>query len=325
VTKSAVEVRGVTKTFTSAFGLRGHSLGKSNETPAVDDLSFTVPTGSVFGFIGPNGSGKTTTLRMIMNILVPDRGDITVLGEGHGFASRDRVTYLPEERGLYKKMTVTRLLSYYGQLKGVSADVIDGAIPGWLERMGLAAYAHKKVEALSKGMSQKVQFIAAVISNPELIILDEPFSGLDPVNGEVLKEAVLDLRKKGKTIIFSTHDMAMAERLCDRICMVFKGKKVLDGTLAEIHSAHGDSAAAETRSIHVRSALDATVLAALPGVEAVRDQGRFFELRVRGDAQELLRLLVAKGTVEKFEIARPSLHDIFVRIARPEGETYRHA
>jgi len=307
----AVDVRGVTKRF--------------GDRAAVDDLSFTVPRGSIFGFIGPNGSGKTTTIRMIMNILLPDRGAIAVLGETDTRAARDRVAYLPEERGLYKRMTVRRLLAYYGTLKGGPVRKIEAAIDPWLERMGLSAYADQKVESLSKGMSQKVQFVATVIADPDLVILDEPFSGLDPVNGEVLKEAVLDLRRREKTVIFSTHDMAMAEQLCDRICMVFKGKKVLDGTLEEIQRAHGEDAAAGRRVVHVRSALDGAALSALPGIREVHARGTFHELHLQGDPQELLLALAAKGAVERFELARPSLHEIFVRIARPEGEVYRHA
>jgi ABC-2 type transport system ATP-binding protein len=308
---NAVDVRGVTK----SFGGRA----------AVDDLSFTVPGGSIFGFIGPNGSGKTTTLRMIMNILVPDRGTIAVLGSSGTSAARDRVTYLPEERGLYKRMTVRRLLAYYAALKGAPAAQAGRAIEAWLERMGLSAYADQRVEALSKGMSQKVQFIAAVASDPELVILDEPFSGLDPVNADVLKEAVLELRARGKTVIFSTHDMTMAERLCDRICMVFKGKKVLDGTVDEIQRSHGEDASAGRHVVHVRSAAAAAdVLRALDGVREVLDRGAFQEIRYHGDPQALLRELSARGAIDKFELARPTLHEIFVRIARPEDEVYRH-
>src|SRR5262245_23294256 len=199
---------------------------------AVDDLCLEVPAGSIYGFIGPNGSGKTTTLRMIMRILHPDEGEIRVLGESALGAANDRVGYLPEERGLYKTMRVRDLLRFYAELKGFrnSRPVIDD----WLARFDLTDWAGKKVQTLSKGMAQKVQFIAAVVARPELILLDEPFSGLDPVNSEVLREAVIDLRKHGATIIFSTHDMAVAEKMCDFIFMIYKGKKVLDGTLETI-------------------------------------------------------------------------------------------
>src|ERR1700756_3693021 len=212
---AAVQIHQVTKTF--------------GEHTAVDDLSLEVPSGTVYGFIGPNGSGKTTTLRMIMRILHPDRGEISVLGEHSLGAANDRVGYLPEERGLYKKMKVRDILRFYAELKGFrnSRDAIDG----WLERMGLTDWAAKKVEALSKGMAQKVQFIATVIARPELVILDEPFSGLDPINMEVLRDAVLDLCRDGATVIFSTHDMGVAEKMCDFIFMIYKGRKVLDGRL----------------------------------------------------------------------------------------------
>jgi ABC-2 type transport system ATP-binding protein len=243
---------------------------------AVEALSLSVPRGSVFGFIGPNGSGKTTTLRMIMGILLPDRGEIELLGErstarAMADRARDRVGYLPEERGLYKKMTVRRLLRYYGRLKGMPGARADAAITRWLDRLELSAWADRKVETLSKGMAQKVQLIGAAVADPEVLILDEPFSGLDPVNVEVLKDTVLELRRAGATILFSTHDMAMAERLCDRIGMIFRGRKVLDGTIAEIQSAHGHDV------VRVRTAASAEELAAVPGVAAVRDQGNVQE------------------------------------------------
>lgn len=296
----AIAIRGVTKTF-----------GKH---VAVDDLSLVVPRASVYGFIGPNGSGKSTTLRMIMNILLPDRGEIEVLGERGTSAARDRVAYLPEERGLYKKMKVRRLLRYYGQLKGRSAAELDPEIDHWLERLDLAAWADKKVEALSKGMAQKVQFIASVIARPDLLILDEPFSGLDPVNAVALREAVLEMKRRGATIVFSTHDMGTAEKMCDRIFMIYRGKKVLDGTLDEIQSAYGHD------TVRVRSAGGAAALGGLPGVGAVTDHGQLQEVHLRGDPQAFLLALAARTTVTHFELGRPSLHDIFVKIARPEPE-----
>jgi ABC-2 type transport system ATP-binding protein len=302
---NAVELENVTKSF------RDHI--------AVDDLSLAVPEGAVFGFIGPNGSGKTTTLRMIMNILFPDRGVIAVLGQRDTRSARDRVSYLPEERGLYKKMTVRRLLQYYGALKAVPRASLDSAIHDWLERMELAKFADKKIEALSKGMSQKVQFIAAVVSSPKLLILDEPFSGLDPVGADVLSQAVLELKQRGATIVFSTHDMASAERMCDRICMIFRGRKVLDGTLDEIQSAYGQD------TVRVRTSDGAAALRGLAEVESVRDYGNLQELRLQTGAQHFLQKLCAKTTVLHFEVARPSLHDIFVRIAKPNAESASHA
>jgi ABC-2 type transport system ATP-binding protein len=303
----AIALRDVTKTF--------------DGVTAVDGLSLTVPRGSVYGFIGPNGSGKTTTIRMIMNILLPDRGEIELLGEHSTRSARDRVSYLPEERGLYKKMTVRRLLRYYGRLKGVPLAKVDGAADRWLKRLSLSEWTDRRIEALSKGMAQKVQFMASVISEPEVLILDEPFSGLDPVNVEVLKDAILELRRGGTTIVFSTHDMAMAERLCDRIFMIFRGRKVLDGTLDQIQSQYG----ADT--IRLRTAGGVTVLDGLPQVAHVNDSGNFQEVQLRpgADAQELLRALLARTQVQQFELMRPSLHDIFVRIARPSEEVARAA
>jgi ABC-2 type transport system ATP-binding protein len=300
---TAIEIRNVTKRF--------------GDHTAVDDLTLTVPRGSVYGFIGPNGSGKTTTIRMIMNILLPDRGDIAVLGQAHTRAARDRVGYLPEERGLYRKMKVRRLLRYYGALKGAAPAAVDREIDFWLERLGLSKWARHRIEALSKGMSQKVQFIATVVARPELVILDEPFSGLDPINADVMRDAVLELRSRGTTIVFSTHDMAMAERMCDRIFMIFKGRKVLDGTLDEIQSAYGFD------TVRVKTDGGRAALAGLGDVLSVNDHGNLQEIRVRGSTQAFLERLVARTTVQHFEIARPSLHDIFVRIADPEAEADR--
>lgn len=279
---------------------------------AVDDLSLEVPAGTIYGFIGPNGSGKTTTLRMIMRILHPDRGHIRVLGEEKMGAANDRVGYLPEERGLYKQMKVRDLLHFYAELKGYRDS--KRAIADWLERLGLADWADKKVDALSKGMAQKVQFIAAVVARPELVLLDEPFSGLDPVNMDVLRAAIVQLNREGTTIIFSTHDMAVAEKMCDFIFMIYRGRKVLDGTLADIQKTYGQDT--------VRVRLDEGVtLKDLPGVVRVEDFGRWQELRIASDTNpnHLLEQLMARGKVKHFELAHPTLHDIFVRIAGPNG------
>lgn len=282
------------------------------DTAAVDDLTWTVPAGSVYGFIGPNGSGKTTTLRMIMRILMPDAGTIDVLNTGaRDPRVRDRVSYLPEERGLYKKMTVRRLLRYYGRLKGRSLRTIDPVIDDWLARLGMDGWGERRIETLSKGMSQKVQFVAAVVSQPELLILDEPFSGLDPVNADVLRDAVLEMRRRGTTVVFSTHDMATAEKMCDRIFMIFRGRKVLDGTLAEIQAEYG------LDTIRIRTAAGPAALESMPGVIAVNDYGQLQDVRIAGSPQRFLQELAARTDIYQFEIVRPSLHDIFVRIARP--------
>jgi ABC-2 type transport system ATP-binding protein len=300
---SAVVIEQVTKTF------RQHV--------AVDDLSLQVPRGSIYGFIGPNGSGKTTTLRMLMRIFFPDRGVIRVLEEEASSAAShrsilDRVAYLPEERGLYKQMKVRDMLRFYAELKGFRDSRAE--IDAWLKRMDLLAWGDKKVEALSKGMAQKVQFIATVVARPELILLDEPFSGLDPVNTEFLRDAILDLRRNGATVIFSTHDMSVAEKLCDFIFMIYKGKKVLDGTLESIQDAYGS----DTLHVQVEGA---SSLEDLPGVVKVTDLGRWQELRLEkgADTQEILACLMQRGRVRHFEISRPTLNDIFVRIARPDA------
>ena len=297
---NAVEIDHITKTF--------------GKVTAVDDLSLNVPGGSVYGFIGPNGSGKTTTLRMIMNILYPDSGAIRVFGEELHGACTDRIGYMPEERGLYKKMKVQELLEFYGGLKR-DGDV-RGEVKRWLERLDLADWATKKIETLSKGMSQKVQFIATVVAGPDLVILDEPFSGLDPVNTDVIREAVLDLQTSGTTVIFSTHDMSMAEKMCDFIFMIFKGRKVLDGTLESIQSEYGSD------TIRVRTENGAGVLSSIEGVEKVNNFGQYQELRVGRDRDphEILSAVMSCTQVTSFDITKPSLHDVFVRIAGPEAE-----
>ena len=297
---NAVEIRDVTKTF--------------GAVTAVDGLTLDVPAGSVYGFIGPNGSGKTTTLRMIMNIFYPDSGSIRVLGEERHGAAVDRIGYLPEERGLYRKMKVRDVLRFYGKLK--NGNDVHGDVDSWLERLELTEWADKHVETLSKGMSQKVQFIAAVAHRPELVILDEPFTGLDPVNLDVLQQAVLDLRASGSTVIFSTHDMNTAEAMCDFVFMIFKGRKVLDGTLADVQDRYG------TDTIRARIDGEATRLHGIPGVERVTDRGQIQELRLESgaDSQEVLAAIMSRARVTHFELGRPSLHDIFVRIAGPEAE-----
>jgi len=282
-----------------------------NGVGAVDRLSLAVPEGSIYGFIGPNGSGKTTTLRMIMHLLLPDEGSIEVLGSAQTVAARDRVSYLPEERGLYKKMGVRRLLRYYGRLKGRTLAELDPVIDAWLARLGMDGWGEKKIETLSKGMSQKVQFVAAVVCQPSLLILDEPFSGLDPVNAESLKDAVLEMRRRGTTVVFSTHDMGTAEKMCDRIFMIFKGRKVLDGTLQEIQAQYGFD------TVRLRTEGGAAALTGMAGVQSVNDYGQLQEVRLTGDPQPFLQQLASRTPVHHFEITRPSLHDIFVRIARP--------
>jgi ABC-2 type transport system ATP-binding protein len=302
---NVVDIESVTK----AFG----------DVRAVDGLSLAVPRGAIYGFIGPNGSGKTTTLRMIMNILYPDAGTIRVFGGMMRGASTARIGYLPEERGLYKKMKVRDLLRFFGELK--CGRPVNREADEWLERLGLGAWAGKKIETLSKGMSQKVQFIATVVAKPDLISLDEPFTGLDPVNLEAIKDAVLELRGRGATVIFSTHDMNVAERMCDFIFMIFRGRKVLDGTLAAIQDEYGSD------TLRIRADGDASSLKGLEGVEKITDFGRMQELRLRPDAdpQRIVGEIMSRTPVTSFEVSKPTLYEIFLRIAGQDAREKGHA
>lgn len=280
---------------------------------AVSNLSLSVPSGSLYGFIGPNGSGKTTTIRMILRIIHQDSGSIEVLGNHSASAANDELGYLPEERGLYKKISVRRMLMYYASLKSMSRRDANDAIKHWLERYELEPWADKKIETLSKGMTQKVQFIASIIAKPKLLILDEPFSGLDPVNTEAIRSTILEMQQQGTSIIFSTHDMSMAEKMCDFVFMIYKGNKVLDGTLDSIKSEYGDD------SIRLRWSGSTGELEAMPEVARVIDMGGYQELQCNCDPQQLLQRLVNVGSVQLFEISDPSLHDIFIRIAGPDA------
>jgi ABC-2 type transport system ATP-binding protein len=304
---SAIEIEQVTKTFGSQV--------------AVNRLDLQVPSGSIYGFIGPNGSGKTTTLRMILRIYQPDSGRVTVLGQSVGSTADDRVGYLPEERGLYKRMKVNDLLTYYARLKGCYN--CQGKIDRWLERLGAKDWAKKRIDALSKGMAQKVQFIASVVAEPQLLILDEPFSGLDPVNMEMLKDAILEVQKQGTTIIFSTHDMDTAERMCDTVFMIFKGNKVLDGSVDQIKNQFAK------RQFEVRFDQPCD-LRNQPAFSNVTQEGDMvqFQLASAGNtgssraagapmesASQVLAYLQTLGNVNHFRSQRPTLHDIFVQIA----------
>lgn len=273
---------------------------------AVDDLSLTIRPGTLCGFIGPNGSGKTTTLRLIMRIYAPDSGRVYVLGEDSHGPANDQVGYLPEERMLYKSMRVDEVLTYLSQLKGHRPT--QHQIDQWLEKMELRGFARRRIQTLSKGQVQKVQLIAVLIARPKLVLLDEPFSGLDPINAVVVRDTILDLHRQGTTILFSTHDMSVAEKMCDSIVMIFRGKKVLDGTLQQIRSDYGQD------TIRVRLS-GGEKIPSLPGVEQMTDFGQYQELRLSpgADTQIILERLMPIGRVERFEVSHPSLEDIFVR------------
>ena len=279
-------------------------------TRAVDGLSVRVPEGSIYGFLGPNGAGKTTTIRMIMNIFYPDSGQIVLFGDASPGLAKERIGYMPEERGLYPKMTVRKVLGYLGAIKGMSRAALAEAIPRWLDRVGLGECADKKAEELSRGMQQKLQFVATVINDPELLILDEPFSGLDPVNLDLLKGIVLDMRSAGKTIVFSTHMMEQAERLCDFILLINKGVKLIDGTLDEIRATY------DSGTILLDIEGDGAFIEGLPCVQQAVHTDKSLEVRLHdgADSQELFEALVGRARVQRFEIKTPSLHETFVQL-----------
>ena len=280
---------------------------------AVSDLSLEVKPGRVFGLIGPNGAGKTTTIRMIVNITAPDTGTIKLFGHPMTTALQDRIGYLPEERGLYKKMKVGEQLRFFAELKGVRGKDADTRIDHWLAKLQLSEWKDKRTKELSKGMQQKVQFITSVIHDPDLLILDEPFSGLDPVNVDIMKDTILELKSANKTIILSTHQMEIAEKLCDDVCMINRSRKVLDGKLREIRRSFSRNAVA-VRFEGTDGLLNDPEL-----VANIRETGEDFEvLLVPGaNPQMLLKRLVDSGTtVTRFELVEPTLHDIFIEKVR---------
>lgn len=276
---------------------------------AVDELSLSVRAGRVFGLLGPNGAGKTTTIRMITGITRPDEGTVELFGQNITPDLQNRIGYLPEERGLYKRMKIGDQLKFFAELKNISGREADARIDRWLEKVKLSEWKRKKASELSKGMQQKIQFIAAVMHDPDLLILDEPFSGLDPVNVELLKDIVLELKAAGKTIIFSTHQMEVAEKICDDICLINRSRKVLEGSIREVKRGFGRNAVA-LRFEGGDGVLDDRSLIA--SVEQHSDEAEAL-LAPGADAQELLRRLLASGaSVSKFELVEPSLNDIFI-------------
>jgi ABC-2 type transport system ATP-binding protein len=289
------------------------------EHTAVRDLTLRIPTGSVYGLLGPNGAGKTTTIRMILNIIAPDSGAIHIFGRSSNDpAVTERLGYLPEERGLYRKMQVRRVLKFLAELKGVKGSEADRRIDEWLERLSLKTpekdWGLSKIDELSRGMQQKVQFIGTLLHDPDLVILDEPFSGLDPINAQALKDTVVDLKKRGKTVIFSTHLMDNAERLCDSVCIIARGEKVLDGEITEVKEEHGQrNIALALEGDDLRRVGE--ILRDQTLVKRADDSNRFFEIEMAdgADPQVLLRRIVEAGaSVQRFEMIQPSLHQIFL-------------
>jgi len=278
---------------------------------AVDNVSATIPKGSIYGFLGPNGAGKTTIIRMIMSILYPDSGAIQILGSNNPEVVKDRLGYLPEEKGLYKKMRVAELVTYFGRLKGMQRYDARNRADSLLKQFKLGDWADKKCDALSKGMSQKVQIISTLIHQPELVILDEPFSGLDPINVEVVREVILQLKNEGKTVLFSTHVMEQAEQICDYILLINKGRKILDGPLTQIKDTG-------RQTITIDYEGDGSILNTLPHITRVNDMGRSAELSLdhEADPQMILQLLSSELRIRRFDLKEPSLHEIFVRSVR---------
>jgi ABC-2 type transport system ATP-binding protein len=292
---------------------------------AVDDVSFSIPRGAIYGFLGPNGAGKTTTLRMVLEIIRPSSGTISVFGRPSALEVRERIGYLPEEKGLYKKMKAWSVIAYFATLKGLDRRTARRRAHELLERYGLKDFAETKTDALSKGMGQKVQVLAAVAHDPELVILDEPFSGLDPVNQEVMEDVIRDMAERGRTIVFSTHVMQHAERLCDRMLLIAGGRKLFDGTLAEAKRTI-------PRRVYIETDDDVRSLDGLAGVVSVTraegDAGArgLWEIRIReqADPQAILHACFDNGIrLRRFEQADPSLHDVFVQLVGPGAREAR--
>lgn len=318
MTDNVLELRGVTKRF--------------DEFTAVDDVSFTIPRGCIYGFLGPNGAGKTTAIRMIVDILRPTRGTISILGAPSALHVRSRIGYLPEEKGLYKKMTAAGTVAYFGTLKGMDRKPARARAYELLNRYGLGEFADSRIEDLSKGMSQKVQVLCTIVHEPEFVILDEPFSGLDPVNQQVLEQLVLDLAHNGVSIVFSTHVMQHAERLCDQLLLITKGRKIFDGTVEEAKKTI-------PRRVLLKSASDVRPLADLDGVidivpvgsddEPIGEPGErsandTWEIHIQEqtDSQDILQKCFESGIVlQRFDHTEPTLHDVFVALVGSEAAT----
>lgn len=277
---------------------------------AVDRLSLRAVTGQILGFLGPNGAGKTSTIRMIMSIIYPDSGEIRVLGKSRAVELKDRIGYLPEERGLYRRMSVEQTLRYFGKLKGMDNATLRTRIPERLEQVELLKWRRHRVEALSKGMSQKLQFLATILHDPDLVILDEPFSGLDPLNVETLKNLMIELRTRGKTVLFSTHQMELAEKLCDRLVLINRGRKLLEGALDDFQ------ARLASRTLLIEGEGDFAALGRIPGAylaEATATRARL-ELTDGVDVNSVLRIALGAARIQRVETHKPTLHEIFVQL-----------
>ena len=286
------------------------------EIKAVDDVSFNIKKGSVYGLLGPNGAGKTTTIRMIMDIIAPDSGKVIFSENRQTRDFADQIGYLPEERGLYRKMKVKDVILFMAELRGMDRTEASNEIDGWLQKMDLTEWENRKIEELSKGMAQKIQFIATVIHKPELIILDEPFSGLDPINMTLLKDLMLELNADGATIIFSTHIMEQAERLCEKICLINAGKIVLEGDLREIKQSFGRG------SVEIEYSGDVSLIKNSRFVERCNDFGQYVEVKLNAPQHYsalLHELVEASVDITRFELMEPRLHEIFVQSVRGAG------
>ncbi len=302
----AIRLSNVTKTF--------------GQTTAVKDLNLTIPGGGLYGFIGPNGAGKTTTIRLIMSIFFPDSGEISVLGHASALEAKNRIGYLPEERGVYRKMRVGAFLNYIANLKGVRDLNLDKTIRALLERVGLGGTERKRCEEMSKGMLQKVQFLAAIIHKPDLLILDEPFSGLDPVSSRLLRNLVLEEHRRGATILFSTHVMPQTEEICQHVIMIHRGRKVLDETLATIRSQY------DPRTIEFEpldSGIDISFIEKLPEVQQVDRHNSGYKILITegSDPAKAMQQIIGVTTPARLELSRPRLEDIFIRLVSTSADT----
>jgi len=305
---NTLELRNVTKSY--------------DKFVAVDNLSFEIEKGSVFGLLGPNGAGKTSSLRMMIGITMPDTGEVIVFGEPFRRSHLDRIGYLPEERGLYKKMKLIEQVIFLAQLKGMAEPEARRRAQKWFDRLELSAWTNKKVEELSKGMQQKVQFIAGILHDPEFLILDEPFSGLDPANADVLKDILLEQRKAGKTILFSTHRMDQVEKLCDSICLIDHGKAVLQGELRAVKARFGRN------HVQIEYEGDGDFLQTTPLVQSFHNFGNYIEVELApgADSQDLLKAVSSRARVNRFELAEPSLEKIFIdTVNNRQNEKVQHA